>query len=265
MNEREIRLHDPSRGREFPVTIWHAGEDDPLIVFSHAALQGRRSATYLCEHLANHGYTVAAMDHSEVVDPKLGRREGEAEEEKFRRWHDVIDSRVPDVRLLLDHLGAERAGICGHSLGGWTALACAESDDRIASVVALAPAGASNPRPGVLPATLSYRWRRDVPVLIVAAENDTSLPLAGIREMYERIPSTKTLVLLERADHAHFLDNVEQTHESFRTMKVSGDLAAIQKEMRPIAELLSGEEAHRRICELTLAHFDATLQRSSIK
>ncbi|HSP33021.1 MAG TPA: alpha/beta fold hydrolase, partial [Thermoanaerobaculia bacterium] len=158
--------------------MWRtAVEPAPLVVFSHAALQGKRSATYLCEFLAAHGYTVAAIDHAEVVEPKLGRRDGETEDEKLRRWQTIIDRRVPDIRLLLDMLQASRAGVVGHSLGGWTALAAAEADPRIASVVALAPAGASNPRPGVLPAMLTYVWPRDVPVLIIAAENDTSLPL----------------------------------------------------------------------------------------
>ena len=258
---RTIEAHDAARDRVFPIEVWSSGDESAFIVFSHAAAQGRRSAAYLGDHLASHGYTVAAIDHSELVAATLARRDNEKEREKLRRWQDIIDS-VPDVRFLLDrmHPASARIGIVGHSLGGWTALAAAESEPRVRSVVARAPAGASNPRPGILPATLTYARHHDVPLLLLAAENDTSLPLAGMHEIFGRTPPPKLMAILRRADHGHFLENVEQLHERFRTMPASGDLAAIQKEMRPIAELHSGEQAHRFVCGLTLAHFDATLR-----
>jgi hypothetical protein len=65
---------------------------------------------------------------------------------------------------------------------------------------------------------------------------------------------------LRRSDHAHFVDNVEQEHERMRTMPASGDWAYMQKEMRPIEELCSGEQAHLFVRGLTLAHFDAVLK-----
>ena len=55
--------------------------------------------------------------------------------------------------------------------------------------------------------------------------------------------------------------NVEKSHEAFRTMPVEGDLAKIQADMRPIAELCTGKEAHSLIQDVTLAHFNATLKR----
>src|SRR5262249_9349045 len=45
----------------------------PLIIFSHASGAGRRSATFLCTHLASHGYVVAGLDHSEVAVAELAR------------------------------------------------------------------------------------------------------------------------------------------------------------------------------------------------
>jgi predicted dienelactone hydrolase len=233
---RTIEARDAARDRVFPIELWRSETESGFVVFSHAALQGRRSAAYLCDHLASHGYTVAAMDHSEVVVPAFARPASESEYDKLRRWQAVIDSRVPDVRFLLDHLRPATAqiGIAGHSLGGWTALASAESEPRIRSVAALAPAGASNPKPGILPATLSYARQHDVPSLLLVAEEDTALPLAGMYEIFERTPPPKLMVILRRADHGHFLQNVEELH--------------------------GGEEAHRFVCALTLAHFDATLR-----
>ncbi len=142
---------DAKRGREFPIDLWHPANCEkpvPLVVFSHAAAQGRRSATYLCGHLASHGYAVAAMDHSEIVTPELARPASETDAEKERRWRAVIDARVPDLRFLIDgllggaspiELDSARIGAAGHSFGGWTVLAAAEVETRIGALVAMAP------------------------------------------------------------------------------------------------------------------------------
>lgn len=245
----------------------------PLLLYAHASLQHRRNATFLTTHLASHGYVVGALDHSEVVAPALARKDGESDAERDQRWQAIIGSRVPDVCFLLDHLlknavvdralecDAEQVGIVGHSFGGWTALAVNDVEKRIRAVVALAPAGSSQRRPGILPVTLAFGWGRDVPTLYLVAENDTSLPLAGMYEIYERTPATKQMVILRRADHMHFVDNVEELHELVRNMPLSGALAEIQREMRPMSELSSGAQAQLFIRGLTLAHMDAYLRQ----
>ena len=245
----------------------------PLIIFSHASGHHRRGATFLCTHLSSHGYVVAALDHSETIAPELARRDGETSEQKAARLDAVIASRVPDVRFLLDHLlgGAaweseahldpKRIGIVGHSFGGWTALAVPEVERRIRAVVALAPAGSSRPKPGILPAKLTFIWGRDVPTLYLVAENDIHLPLAGMYELFERTPGTKQLIILHRADHGHFMDHVEEGHEALRKMPWTGELAWIAEEMRPIAEFCSGNQAHLFVRGLALCHMDATLRQ----
>lgn len=253
-----------------------AGAQDgtyPLIVYSHHSGGHRRAATYLCTHLSSHGYVVAASDHSEVVAAELARKGDESEEEKLARWEAVIASRVPDIRFLLDRmldgaawnseakLDPSQIGIVGHSLGGWTALAAPDIETRIRAVVALAPGGSSQPRPGILPVKLAFAWRRDVPTLYLVAENDASLPLAGMYEIFERTPATKRMLVLRRADHMHFMDNVERMHEAVRTMPWSGELAWLPKAMHPIAELCTGEQAHLFVRGLTLCHLDASLKR----
>ena len=126
--------------------------------------------------------------------------------------------------------------------------------------MALAPAGAANPRPGILPLKLSFDWKRDVPTLLLTAENDAALPLAGMHEIYQRIPATKRMMILRRADHMHFLDNVEREHESFRKAPLPPVLKAIQQEMLPSAELTSGEKAHCFTRGLTTCHMDTFLR-----
>jgi predicted dienelactone hydrolase len=311
---RTIQVRDEARDRLFPCEVWypaaarHAGQDlasesqdlltpppgdkprpqmavrgaaawpgtYPLVVFSHGSGRWhRRTATFLCTHLASHGYLVAAADHSEIVAAQLSGRAGETDEDKAARVEAWIANRVPDIRVLLDRLAGGpggnaweseaqvdplRIGIVGHSFGGWTALAATAVDRRIRAVVALTPAGNSRPKPGIIPAKLTFDWGRDVPTLFLAAENDTITPLAGVRELFERTRCAKQMVILRRADHSHFVDRVEEEHETVRAMPFTGPLAWIPQEMRPITELCSGDEAHRFTRGLAVAHMDAFLR-----
>jgi dienelactone hydrolase len=179
-----------------------------------------------------------------------------------------VDSRVPDVRFLLDHLLAgqagleldpDRVGLAGHSFGGWTVLAVPEVEPRVRSVVALAPGGGGKPKPGTLQLTLAFGWDREVPALYLAAEHDTPVPPDSVRELFARAPAPKRMFVLRRADHQHFLDDVEGEHEALRAMELPGEAAWIPAPMRPITELCSGKQAHAFTSGLTLAHLDATL------
>jgi predicted dienelactone hydrolase len=258
---RTFDARDPARDRVFPCDIWRPDEPGawPLVLYSHHSRGNRRNATYLTTHLASHGYLVAALDHSEVVAPEIaGNVQG------------FIANRVPDARFLLDYMLAsaipctacpdpDRIAIVGHSAGGWTALALPETDARIQAVVALAPGGASNPKPGIIPATLTFKWPRPPATLYIVAEDDVLTPIAGMHELYSRTPGAKHMVVLPRADHLHFVNNVEQDHEQLRAASLPPEAAWISREMRPIAELCTGEEAHRQILSHTLAHLNATL------
>ena len=264
---------DRARSITFPVQVWapagRRGETPPLVLFSHYSGGVRTTSSFLCAHLASHGYVVAALDHSEVVDPRLARRDGETPAERSDRVRAVIAGRVPDVRFLLDQmlgrdgeLDASRIGIVGHSFGGWTALAAPEVEPRIKSVVALAPGGSEQPRPGILPVKLTFDWKRTVPALFVAADGDVPIPLENVVELYGRAPAPKRLFVLRRADHQHFVDDVEAEQEAVRTATFPGDSAWIPAATRPASELMSGDDAHRIVRALTLAHFDATLRAS---
>lgn len=110
---------------------------------------------------------------------------------------------------------------------------------------------------------LAFKWGRDVPTLVLAADNDVCLPIDGMYEIFERIPAAKHLIVLRGADHMHFMDNVEQMHETIRTSPPwIPELDYLQKEMRPIAELCTGEQSHLFVRGLTVAHFDAVLKQN---
>jgi dienelactone hydrolase len=228
--------------------LWLPDESGPLplVVFSHLSGGTRLSSAFLCRHLAGHGYAVAALDHS-----------------------DVVARRVPEVRLVLAELLARagglavdgaRVGVVGHSFGGWTVLAAPDQEPRVRAVVALAPGGASRPRPGIIAVGLDFAWGRDVPTLYLAGDEDVMTPLDGITELYERTPAPARLFVLHGADHLHFVDDVEAAHESLRLGSLPGDAAWIPAAMRPLAELCPPARAHEAVRGLTLAHLDATLR-----
>jgi hypothetical protein len=108
------------------------------------------------------------------------------------------------------------------------------------------------------PVTFSFRWGRQVPTLYLVAEDDASLPLDGMRQLYDRTPVLKQMLILRRTDHLHFIDDVERRHEEFRTTQLTGPAAEIQQRTRPITELCFGDQAHLFLRGLTVAHFDAT-------
>ena len=207
------------------VVAWRPPDvaNPPLIVYSHASGGHPRQSSFLCEHLAAHGYFVAAVQH---------RRSGPVDE--------LIGERVPDIRAVIDHavatypVDASRIGLIGWSFGGWAVLATPEQDDRVSSIVALAPGGARDPLPGIIPAQLTFAWSRPIATLVLAAEHDRFIPLDRVEDVFVRVPEPKQMRVLAAADHGHFADEVPPTGPS-------------------------AEVAHKFACEHVLAHFDATL------
>lgn len=255
----------------------------PFVAFSHGFGAHRRQSTFVCTHLASHGYVVAAVDHTgntvlDIVQLVMTAQMGgtlpdEAAQEAMIT--DFIAWRPADVSFLIDgildgtigdvaaHVDRERIGMSGHSFGGWTTLAVTARDRRVRAALPLAPGGGSSPLPvEPLARALDFDWGRDVPTLYLVAERDTLLPLAGMRELYEKTRATKRMVVLRNADHMHFCDQVEQVHELFRMMPPPGEFARIAKLVPPIAELCPGEHGYLFVRGLGLAHMDASLKGS---
>jgi dienelactone hydrolase len=258
----------------------------PLVVFSHGYGGERRQTTHFCTHLASHGFAVASPDHvgNTMADTFQQATQAQASlpdpQEAIERF---IRDRPLDASFVIDRVLAgdgpvrvdpERIGITGHSFGGWTTLQTTARDTRIRAALPLAPAGGSAPfseaGTGTNPLRdrLELDWGREVPTLYLVAEFDTLLPLEGMRELIARTAQPCRAVVLENADHFHFCDGVEQTHDLFKTMgpmlaASSPDAeatAAIFESMKPSAELCPGEHAYAMIRGLGLAHMDASLR-----
>jgi predicted dienelactone hydrolase len=244
----------------------------PVVLFSHGYGGHRRQSTFLCTHLASHGYVVAAVDHTgntmlDVVRQMLRAQAGEPSPGVDAQLGAFARGRPADVSFTLDALlagelaellDAGRVGMTGHSFGGWTAIATTARDRRIRAAVPLAPAGGWTPITAALRCRdADFAWGRAVPTLFVVADRDTLLPLRGTRELFERAPGPKRLVVLRNADHMHFCDRPDEVHEMFRSMPQDPIFEPLRARIPPFAELCPGEHALDAIRALALAHFDA--------
>lgn len=249
----------------------------PFIAFSHGYGGHRRQSTFLCSHLASHGYVVAAVDHTgntvfDVLHTVMQMQAGGPRPDTDAILREHIEARPADVSFMIDQvlggdfgsvIDAGRIGMTGHSFGGWTTLVTSTRDQRIRAAVPLAPAGGESPLPGdLLIAALKSGWTRDIPTLFVVADRDTLLPLAGMQRMLERAPAGTKMVIMRDADHMHFCDRIEEIHEMFRLMPQDPLFQPVQEAIPPITELCSGASAQLTVRGLTLAHFDAHLRGS---
>jgi len=313
---RTASLTDPARQRLLPTEIWYPATDAytgrdvapstrdtyellpgfppvwqeavrdaaarpgsyPLIAFSHGFGGHRRQSTFLCTHLASHGYVVAAPDHTgntifDVIQMVMALQSGAAMPDPTTIVKEFIAARPADIRFLIDRtlngtagdlasiVDPDRIGMTGHSFGGWTTLAVTACEPRIGAALPLAPAGGSSPLPAeLLQRSLNFEWGRDVPTLFLVAERDSLLPLAGMRELFTKIRGTKQMVVLKNADHMHFCDRAEEVHELFRMMPPPGYFERIAKTVPPITDLCPGKHAYEFVRGLGLAHMDAYLK-----
>ena len=314
---RTADLFDPSRDRRLGVEVWypaageHHGRDVdpetcdryellpgfplvtqdavrdatpadgrfPLIVFSHGYGGHRRQSTFLCTHLASHGYVVAAPDHTgntirDVLEQTLAARAGRPLPDFVDALLEFARHRPADASWLIDRaldgaagdvaarIDRERIGIAGHSFGGWTTLATTGRDPRIRAALPLAPAGGNvaelsgNP----LADALDLAWARDVPTLYIVADRDSILPLPSMHDLFARTQATKRMVVLRNTDHMHFCDRAAQAHEMFRAFPPPGFFEDAAKGTTPFTELCPEQPAYDAIRGLGLAHLDAALK-----
>ncbi|MEH2065121.1 MAG: alpha/beta hydrolase [Nostoc sp.] len=138
-----LSLNDQKRNRQIPVDIYWSTAvtpDKPLIVLSHGFSSVRTDLHYLAEHLASHGYVVAALEHpgsnQTNTDSALQGKTSVMKPQEF------LD-RPKDISFVLDELeklnqtanqplqgklATNNAMVIGHSFGGGTALEIAGAE-----------------------------------------------------------------------------------------------------------------------------------------
>ncbi|MGW1892286.1 alpha/beta fold hydrolase [Streptomyces sp. NPDC002004] len=144
----------PVSGVDWAATLTHARVGAPplpgrrpVLLYSPGGGDARTMGSALAVDLASHGWTVVTVDHpgdaSEVAFPheRPGRKRvrttellGPPDAATFRT---MIDTRVADLRFVLDALGLERVGVYGHSAGGTAVAQALYEDRRIAAAVNL--------------------------------------------------------------------------------------------------------------------------------
>ena len=172
----------------------------PVLIFSHGFMGIRWQSPFLVEHLASHGYIVAAPDHT--ANTFLDNDDS--------RFLEVVERRPQDLADVFDWLvepnnaaGSELTGcldpeagyaVSGHSFGGYTALAAAGaivddyftsaqhdySDPRVWASMPLAPwdaDGAINDGASAI----------EVPVMVLTGDRDTTTDLDMVTGLYDPI------------------------------------------------------------------------------
>ncbi len=190
-----------------------AGGPWPLLVFSHCHSCTRFSAFSVAEHLASHGFIVAAPDHAgnTLFDELAGNSAVIGE--------DFLKIRRADLGIVLDAMldpqGAAvpaslrgqsdpaRVGALGHSFGAATVGRLAQEDPRVRAAMPIA-APIENPFfPGNKIADIH------VPLLSILAEEDNSIGALGNNLIATNFKSANPPIRLVRvrdAGHWNFSD-----------------------------------------------------------
>ncbi|MCC5603877.1 alpha/beta hydrolase [Nostoc favosum] len=138
-----LSLNDQKRDRKIPVDVYWstaATPDKPVIVFSHGFMSVRTDLHYLAEHLASHGYVVAALEHpgSNETNTNLafqGKTRVMKPQEFLNRPQDIsfVLDELEKLNQTANHplqgkLATNKAMVIGYSFGGGTALALAGAE-----------------------------------------------------------------------------------------------------------------------------------------
>ena len=138
VEQQTLTLQDRQRNRRIPVDIYWSRSHTPapLVVISHGFGANRQFFSYLARHLADHGITVAAIEHPGSNSVAINNASNQVNLAQLLPASEFID-RPKDVSFLLNELekinsqsgqlqgklNTEQVNVIGHSLGGYTALA----------------------------------------------------------------------------------------------------------------------------------------------
>lgn len=256
----------------------------PLVLLIHGWAGFRRESTFIATHLASRGYIVVSPDVIgstwDDVDALLtslepvGRREdlvNHAEASAIARIGDIAFLITTAVERLPVRDGG--VGVTGASFGGYSSLVAPTSDGRVAAIAAMCPAnddGMVISGGSLYNSRIRAPWKSDPATLILAGDRDSLLPLYGQLTLLKEVPATrKQVVAMARADHNHFVDDVELGQAwlgefAERVGRIfpdgPGNWSLIAQCVQPMEALVPGAEAKLAWQGIIAAHFDAHLR-----
>ena len=198
--------YNGSPERRLQGSVWYpeGAGPSPLLLFSHGFTSLRQNGRYLAEHLAGHGYVVAAVDYPLTSFKAPGGA----------HFEDVV-AQPGDISFLIDTLSsysampehplamsvdATRVGVLGISLGGLTSMLAGFHpelrDPRIGAVLSIA-----GPTNFFTPAFFA---QADVPLLVLAGDLDALVPWASNAEPVPNKAPGSRLVTVLGGSHTGF-------------------------------------------------------------
>ena len=279
--------------RGFPVAAQYAvrnavpaGGVLPLFLYLHGGCGDRREASRFCTHIASHGYVVCSADFpGDNIRDLLVGEDGSAPAVTVTPIDEAASRRSKHASIFIDRVlamelpgrlrvDADSIGTGGMSLGGFTSLALNSIDRRPKASFPMCPMfGDRSLVPQVKRLQKLLRvddWQRPVPTCVLTGELDPMVNVEDVRQLYGRLFTPKRLVVLRRAGHMHFADNVELLHERYRLGYLSGEFSdpelkgeagiALGSAMRPFSELCTEAQSGAVARGLCVAHLDAYLK-----
>jgi alpha/beta superfamily hydrolase len=173
----EVLLDNPAAAPRAAVVFAHplpieGGTMHTKVVFQGAKALARTGCAVLRFNFRGVGRSAGTWD------------EGPGEQDDFRAAVDFMAARYPGVELWA----------AGFSFGSYVALTAGATDDRICSLIGVAPPVNKWP--------FSDEFKSSSkPKFLIHPEEDELIPVRAVREFYGQLHDPKELVVIERANH----------------------------------------------------------------
>jgi len=179
----------------------------PLIIFAHGAMSFRTQSTFLCKHLASHGYVVFSPDFPLSSFKKFTSMNPA---DVMNQPGDVsflitkaLELSTKEGDILYNMISSEKIGVTGHSLGGLTSILAGFyeglKDERIKAVAPISPFACFLKK--------DVFEGKNLPLLIIGGDKDMFVKFdTNIERIYEYAEAPKFMILLKNGTHLGSLD-----------------------------------------------------------